>query len=134
MNDALILAKDVRQKTDVINEYWPESAFIPISVLENSSKFPSVIKDQTDVKMVLFSRDNIEEYITDARKEGLTHIITDNEKSTNYRMPFLLDIYKNEQNYPFLEKIFDSGNVTSGYKIKIFKINYDRFEKEMLSQ
>jgi len=54
-------------------------------------------------------------------KNGLTHLVI---KDVN-QYTFLDDIYKNEENYSFLIKEFDSKE--KGYKIhlKIFKINYE---------
>jgi len=50
---------------------------------------------------------------------------------TNYNedYEFLNDIYLNEENYPFLNKIFDSKE--KGYtnlNLKVFEIDYENFQ------
>ena len=40
-----------------------------------------------------------------------------------------LDIYSNEEKYPFLKKVFDSDNHDyQKYGVKIFEINYSKLE------
>ena len=35
------------------------------------------------------------------------------------------DIFVNDKEYPFLEKIFDSNELDMKYHVKIYKINYE---------
>ncbi len=69
--------------------------------------------------------DSLNEYITDSKGKNLTHIITDNQKG---RQGFLVDIFDNENNYTYLEKIYDSKTDGFSYHVKIFKIDYEKFE------
>ena len=39
-----------------------------------------------------------------------------------------LDIYDNEEDYAYLEKIFDSNENNSKFKVKIFKIDFIKFD------
>ena len=65
------------------------------------------------------------EFIDYAKNEGLTHIVADeNEK----RPQFLKDVFKNEEKFPYLTKIYDSIEQGYDYHLKIFRINYEKFE------
>ena len=39
-----------------------------------------------------------------------------------------LEVYNNEEEYAYLEKIFDSEENNSKFKVKIFKINFAEFD------
>tara|TARA_Y100001936_G_C16087451_1_gene682896 strand:+ start:2373 stop:4001 length:1629 start_codon:yes stop_codon:yes gene_type:complete len=42
--------------------------------------------------------------------------------------PFLFDVYANEKNNPFLEKVFDTTTINNQkFHAKVFKINYEKF-------
>jgi hypothetical protein len=58
-------------------------------------------------------------------KKSLKYIIA---KEQNSFYPFLSDLYSNEDNYPYMIKIFDSQEL--GYKklkVKVFEIDYEKF-------
>ena len=58
-------------------------------------------------------------------KKSLKYIIV---KEQNSFYPFLSDLYSNEDNYPYMIKIFDSQEL--GYKklkVKVFEIDYEKF-------
>ena len=61
-----------------------------------------------------------------AQKEKLEFLVVDNNKN---RTDFIRSIFENEEKYPFLEKEFDSNDLGFKYKAKIFRINYDQFNK-----
>ena len=44
------------------------------------------------------------------------------------RSEFLYDIFIYEEKYPYLIKQFDSRDENITYNVKIFKIDYDKFE------
>ena len=50
------------------------------------------------------------------------------EPSEFAKKGFFDDIFVNEGNYPFLEKIYDSNNSDKTTKYKIFKINYEELK------
>ena len=43
---------------------------------------------------------------------------------------FFNQVFNNESDYPYLEKVFDSDEKEFKYHVKIFKINYEKFENE----
>ncbi len=70
---------------------------------------------------------SIEDYIIKSKKKGLTHIIIDDKEE---RPVFLKEIFIKESDYTYLEKIYDSKNDGFVYHIKVFKINYNLFDKK----
>tara|TARA_Y100000590_G_scaffold174303_1_gene199327 strand:- start:4564 stop:6201 length:1638 start_codon:yes stop_codon:yes gene_type:complete len=72
--------------------------------------------------------DNIDELITKGEKLDLKYLISNNENTSFY--PYVDQIYYNEENYPFLIKIFDSDDYGfEKLKIKIFEIDYKKFHE-----
>ena len=70
------------------------------------------------------SSDSLEDYILNSRDE-LTHIIVDD----NPNLPeFLQNVNKNEEEYKYLKKVFDSKNDGFNHQVKIFEINYEKFD------
>ena len=77
-------------------------------------------------KTISISATDLNELIMKGDDLDLKYLIS-NDKNTFF-YPFIDHIYHNENDYPYLVKIFDSNN--SGYtkfKIKIFEIDYDKF-------
>ena len=58
------------------------------------------------------------------KKNSLTHLVI----PINHKTPFLKEIFHNEVNYPFLNKVYDSEKNQFENKIKIFEINYKLFK------
>ena len=74
------------------------------------------------------SASNIEDLILKGESLNLNYLIS-NQHDTFY-YPFVDQVYHNEEQYPYLIKIFDSHEY--GYeklKIKVFEINYEKFSK-----
>jgi 4-amino-4-deoxy-L-arabinose transferase-like glycosyltransferase len=70
---------------------------------------------------------SLDEYIEFGKKEGLTHLVIDN----NYNMQdFFIDVYDNEEKYQYLLKEYDSEEHGYNYHVKKFKINYEYFNEK----
>ena len=124
--------------------------------LNNVDEFPILSKDLPDLKMktpkqfvmmentdnkenndiVWFDKSNInsfEEYITVLKKQGVTHLLLDQNNNVRLINDNLREelryIFHNEEEFPFLIKEYDSKE--KGYKnqIKLFKINYELINK-----
>ena len=68
----------------------------------------------------------IEELITNGETRELKYIGILEKGS--YFFPFLNDLYYNEENYPYMKKIFDSEEANyEEFKIKAFEIDYKKF-------
>ena len=70
----------------------------------------------------------VEELVTNGQARGLKYIGILEKGS--YFFPFLNDIYYNEENYPYMKKVFDSQEVDyEEFKIKVFEIDYKKFHE-----
>ena len=76
---------------------------------------------------------NIEEILKKGETYELKYIFVNEQKNDFHG--FIDDVYNKEMDYPYLNKIFDSDE--SGFKqlkVKIFKINYDKFYEFLLNK
>ena len=71
-----------------------------------------------------FDYASTKEFIDFGKNKGLTHIVADNDEN---KPQFLNTIFKNEEKFPYLTKIYDSSEQSSGYHLKIFRIDYEKF-------
>ncbi len=68
---------------------------------------------------------SLENYIIESKDKELTHIMVDGKKG---RQSFLVGVFDNESNYPYLKKIYDSKIDGFVYHVKVFKIDYELFD------
>jgi hypothetical protein len=130
--EVFTLSLKIKDITEVTNSFYPESTYLKfINLEENFPNLKNNIKDEQ--KLLLISQyDTIEELLIDGNEQGLTHLVIDqSQKQDNLRKEFLIEIYKNENKYNFLKKIYDSNNEGFNYKLKIFKIDYELFNQYM---
>jgi len=72
--------------------------------------------------------ESIEDLILNGEGSNLKYLISNNQKTFYY--PFVDGVYHNEENFPYLIKVFDSDKY--GYqklKIKVFEIDYEKFNE-----
>ena len=127
--ETLSLAYQVVNRTKVINEYPPESKYVEITTMTELTSFPVL---RTDVKkpvthMLDLKAETLEEYIKIGKENGLTHLVLDGKESA-YHPYFFKDVFEHEEKYPYLMKEFDSLDYGYKYHLKIYKIDYDRFD------
>jgi len=78
------------------------------------------------VVQVIVNGKTVEELVTNGQTRGLKYIGILEKGS--YFFPFLNDLYYNEENYPYMKKIFDSEEANyEEFKIKAFEIDYKKF-------
>lgn len=122
--EAFEIAKHVNSMTKVINQYYPESKYVRVTAMEE--RFPVLSSEVSFGPKILSPGYNtIEEFIESNREEGLDHVVVDDRP---YRQEFLKDVFYNAEKYPFLIKEFDSKEAGFVYHVKIYKINYDKFD------
>ena len=111
-----------------VNVYYPESTYYKVTILDEISEFPILNKDiHRNIKLLPTNNFNsIEEFLTKNEKNGLEHIVIDDSID---RPQFLREIFTNEEKYPYLEKVYDSNMDGYDYKVKIFKINFEKFHE-----
>lgn len=124
--EALSLAYYVDNMTSGINPYMPESKYLPIPDI-SKQKFPMLRSMASTGPKIIFTDGfrSINDYIMKGKDQGLTNLVID---GSNKNAEFLNDVFFNDEKYPYLEKIFDSSEHGYKYHLKIYKINYSRFE------
>jgi hypothetical protein len=70
---------------------------------------------------------NLEDFILNS-KNDLTHLVVDD----NQNLPkFLQDVYYDDEKYEYLNKIFDSKDNGFNYHVKVYEIDFEKFEFNM---
>ena len=133
----------ISEITDIINDYDPESRYVNEKIAEATilDEFPmlfsNVPKDITVIQGasggktagcdICYEAKSLGGFLDTARSDGLEYLLVDD----NPRRPeFIKDVIDNEHEYPFLEKIYDSKDDGLTYHVKIFKIDYEKFDDE----
>jgi hypothetical protein len=122
--EVLVIAEFVSKLDGKSNDYGRESYYVEVMDL-NKDKFP-ILSNEINFKskIVLLQGQTIIEKINDAKDKGVSYlIVTSNSVDRTF-----LEVYDNEVKYAYLEKIFDSEENNSKFKVKIFKINFAKFD------
>jgi len=124
--EADAIAQEVAKLTKVTNVYLPESKYLKTASIGNnfpvtrSNSIPETITLNTNyLSMVDFIKNN--------EKNNLTHIVVDNDHESK----ILKDLFLNDKKYPYLIKVFDSLEHEFKYHVKIYKIDYKEFIKNL---
>lgn len=97
-----------------------------IRAAELPEKWPFVFHDKVfKIKSIPTTNyKTLEEFIESSRKD-LTHLLVDDDP----RVPiFLQDVYNNEENYEYLDKVFDSKDLGFKHQVKLFEIDFQKFD------
>lgn len=137
--EAIVFASYMVENVQVSNNFYPESGYVYGVWATSSLKFPLISSSasysgpelldyvKNSFNYLEKESSSIEEYIILARDQGLTHLVIDDKEN---RAEFFRDVYYNEEKFPYLIKEFDSRDVGfKFYKVKVFKIDYDYFDK-----
>lgn len=121
------IAKIAAKTASGLNFHPSETRYIRAAELP--VKWPFLFHDETHkIKTIPTTNNkNLESFITNSRNE-LTHLIVDD----NPKLPeFLRDVYYNENKYRYLSKVFDSSEMGFKHKVKIFKIDFQKFDSNI---
>ena len=127
--EAYDIGLEVSRNTSVISDYHPESKYAhnKIDVATNLETFPILSSEiKKKVKLIdTYGFYSLNEFIVYGESEGLTHIVVDDNQN---RPEFLKDVFRNEKKYVYLSKIYDSSEDGYDYHLKIFRIDYEKFD------
>lgn len=128
--EAIELSKYIVNSTTGINDYYPEGGYIQIAKMLELKNFPVLSSSiPSDPKIIsTYGFTSLENYITYGKQQGLTDLVIDGSKN---RPDFLNDVYYHDDKYPFLTKIFDSSDYGFKYKLKIYKIDYEKLNSKI---
>src|SRR5574337_952350 len=128
---ALELSKYVTNSTMGINDYYPEAGYIQIAKMSELESFPA-LSDSIPIYPKIISTygfTSLGDYIKFGKQQGLTDLVVYDSKN---RPDFLSDVYYHDDKYPFLTKTFDSSDHGFKYHLKIYKIDYDKLNSEII--
>lgn len=138
-NESLRIAKIVSEKAEIINQYTMESGYLPIIGMQELDEFP-ILKSNfeklgNDMKhcfnihacknIIPVESNNVIEFLQNSEKKGITHLVIDNKEQR--RMAFVNEIFNNEEQFPYLTKIYDSRDDKLSYQVKLFEIDFKKF-------
>ena len=145
--EAYHIGLEVSKMTSGINDYYPETKYVhnKVDLISNLNTFPILSSEiEGEIKLIRtndraacakaddietgcrqFDYNSLNEFIDIGKEQGLTHIIADENED---RPQFLKDVFKDEEKFPYLSKVYDSSEHGYQYHLKIFKINYEKFE------
>lgn len=119
------VAKFIVKNTSVINDYYPGGAYLVPAEIENVWPIKRVdyVSHTRSIDPTKFN--SLNEFIEKSRKNGLTELVIDDKENQPI---FLKDVLRNEKDFPYLEKIYDSKEHGLSINLKVFRINYERFD------
>ncbi len=129
-NEVFFISKFIAERTDVINGDSADIRYrTAANIIAEWPKLP-IAKHESHVERGLklispLGYDSLDQFIHDSKNEGLTHLAVDGR---NNQPEFLREVFVNDKKYDFLTKIYDTNEQGMEYKVKIFKINYDKME------
>ena len=129
-HEAYIISKLMINDVNGVNKSSKVVEFFKIAEIEkkwSSSDYSGNLKDNYDVNRFLeWDFKSVKEFINFYKDEKLTHLIIDQSE----HMPeYMKEVLNNETKYQYLIKEFDSAELGYNYHVKLYKINYEIFEK-----
>ena len=125
--------RELKEIAEIISNKITGTNFHPtvtkyVKIQEIPSEWPFLFHEMYKIESVSSSNyDNIEKYILD-NENKLSHLIV----NENNKLPkFLIDVFQNGKKYNYLEKEFDSKDYNFIEHIKLFKINYEKFNSNL---
>ena len=121
------IATEVVKRTNIINDLYPEGRYIIAAEIANLKEFPVLTSSISDRFELISTEEfnSIDEYFNFGKDRNLEYIVIDNNSN---RLQFMKDIFLNEEKYDFLIKEFDSKDQGFNYHVKIFRIDYEKFD------
>ena len=119
------IAEIISKKLSGVNYHPSETKFIRASELPNEWPFVMIGSGVHEIKIIqTYDSESLEEFIKNSRG-NLTHLLVDN----NEDLPeFLHEVYEKGESIIYLEKEFDSKDAGFNHHIKLFKINFEKFD------
>jgi len=91
----------------------------------------SILGTQKLLEIKIYA-ENFEEFMLESEKYGTQYISINKNgiEATSFWYPYLLDLYNNEEEYPFFDKIYDSiDHDYQKFHVKVFKINFSKYHE-----
>ena len=141
-NEKKDFAKFVINNIDgkVLREFGPATDYVSYQIITNTpeqfkqykigsewAEYQELDKNEKGIESISIYGKSLAELVKNGKEFELEYIIAKKEKNF---YPFLSDLYSNEENYPYMVKIFDSNEFAyKKLKVKVFEIDYEKFNK-----
>ena len=104
----------------------PPTQFKQHKVATNWIEYQELDDNEAPLDRVFISGKSLKELIKNGKEFELKYVIAKEENQPFHT--FLIDLYSNEENYPYMVKVFDSNEFGfKKLKIKVFEIDYEKF-------
>ena len=124
----------------VLREFGPATDYVSYQIITNTpeqfkqykigsewAEYQELDKNEKGIESISIYGKSLAELVKNGKEFELEYIIAKKEKNF---YPFLSDLYSNEENYPYMVKIFDSNEFAyKKLKVKVFEIDYEKFNK-----
>tara|TARA_B100000029_G_C17218872_1_gene830931 strand:- start:321 stop:770 length:450 start_codon:yes stop_codon:yes gene_type:complete len=133
------IAKELSQEISTVNRDYEGIRYFAW-INSNMNNFPilsSTIVNEKDIKLIRIGNDsensfsNLKEYFEFAETQGMKHLVLDGNNLGN---PELVHIFKNDNQYTFLTKIYDSKEQNYSYHVKAYEIDYERIDLKTVNK
>ena len=126
--EAFLIAQHIDAITKTINDYHPEDQYYDDFRPSDLETFPISSSSINPRIKILYTAnfDSLGDFLEFGEKKGLSHLVIDDNE---IRPDFLKDVFHNEEKYPFLKIVFDSKENNFEYHVKVFRINFELYEK-----
>jgi hypothetical protein len=122
----------------VLREFGPATDYVTYQIITNPpeqfkqykigsewAEYQELDKNEKVIESISIYGKSLAELVKNGKEFELEYIIA--KKGKNF-YPFLSDLYSNEENYPYMIKIFDSNEFAyKKLKVKVFEIDYEKF-------
>ena len=117
------IAQIITDNVSGINFHPTETQYVRATEIPLKWPFLFFEEDHKIKSVSTMKYNNLEKFILNS-KDDLTHLIVDD----NPNLPkFLHDVYNNEEKYEYLNKIFDSKDMRFNHHVKVFEIDFKKF-------
>ena len=121
----------------VLREFGPATDYVAYQIITNPpeqfkqykigsewAEYQELDKNEKAIESISIYGKSLGELVENGKEFELKYIIAKKEKNF---YPFLSDLYSNEENYPYMIKIFDSNEFAyKKLKVKVFEIDYEK--------
>ena len=131
-NDVFMITKVIASKTNLINGDSADIRYrTSASIIESWPNLPPTTVGESHIKrsidiIPITNEKTIIEFIEKHKQKGLSHIAVDGNEE---QPEFLKEIFYNEKDYPYLNKVYDSNEFGIKYHVKFFEIDFGRLNE-----
>ena len=126
--EAYDMSKLIADRVEGIYLYGQEAGYLALVQLTQVDEFP-VNSDEyfpSGPIQVRATYNTMSEYIEQAKVDGVTHLILD---GGNKSPKLFNDVFYEREKYPFLIKEFSSNDYGYNYLVKIYRIDFEEFDR-----